>query len=115
MKHVDDKNFQELVYTSKAAIVDFWATWCGPCRQLQPVLEDLEEEFGDQINIFKYNVDENHEISSEFGIRAIPSILFFKNGKLVETKIGFINKNNFKSLIETVLLSPAETENIAQK
>jgi len=89
-----DQNFDELVLKSdKPVVVDFWAEWCGPCRMLAPVVEELSEEFKGSALIGKLNVDENAEVSMRYGIRSIPTLLFFKNGELVDKQVGVVPKN----------------------
>lgn len=89
MKHVDSSNFEEIVMKSeKPIIVDFWAEWCGPCKALGPVLEEVSTEVGAQVEIVKLNVDDSGELAQRFGIRGIPTMVLFKNGKLVSTLVG---------------------------
>ena len=79
---------------------DFWAPWCGPCKMLSPVLDELEQEMGDKVVFGKVNVDDNMELSTEYGIMNIPTILFFKNGELVERNVGVATKSKLKEMIE---------------
>ena len=82
---ITDSNFEEVVLKSdKPVLVDFWAEWCGPCRMVGPIVEELANDYGDKAVIGKVNVDENPEISVRFGIRNIPALLFFKNGEIVD-------------------------------
>ncbi len=84
-----DSNFQTTVLESdKVAIVDFWAEWCGPCRMVGPIVEELAKEYDGQANIGKVNVDENPGISQQYGIRNIPTILYIKNGEVVDKQVG---------------------------
>ncbi len=84
-----DSNFQETVLDSeKVAIVDFWAEWCGPCRIVGPIVEELAKEYEGKANIGKVNVDDNPGISQQYGIRNIPTILFIKNGEIVDKQVG---------------------------
>ncbi len=99
--HVTDHGFEEQVIKGKGlALVDFWAEWCGPCRMVAPVLEDLAVEFEGQITITKLNVDDNHETASRFSIRSIPTILFFKDGSQVDQVIGAVPKSVIKAKIQ---------------
>ena len=102
--HVTDDSFQEVVLNSdKPVLVDFWASWCGPCLALTPVIDELAEEMSDQIKICKLNVDENQKTAMQYGIKGIPTILFFKDGKVVEQSVGLVPKEHLKELISKVL------------
>jgi len=100
---ITDESFNELIAGDKPVVVDFWAEWCGPCRMVGPVIEALAEEYADQAIIGKMNVDENDEIPGEYGIRSIPTILFFKNGKLVDKHVGAVNKNFLEGKLKAIL------------
>ncbi|MBM3439714.1 MAG: thioredoxin [Bacteroidetes bacterium] len=96
-----DGNFKETVIDSgKLSVVDFWAEWCGPCRAIGPVIEDLAKEFEGKVNVGKVNVDENPQVSMNYGITSIPAILFFKNGQVVDKLVGAQPKANFVKKIE---------------
>ena len=84
--------FNELIADDKLVIVDFWATWCGPCRMISPILDELEEEMADQIAVVKVNVDDADEIAAQFRIMSIPTLLFFKNGQIVDKTVGAMPK-----------------------
>lgn len=101
---VTDSNFEEIILKSdKPALVDFWAEWCGPCRMLTPAVEALSEEYDGQAVIAKLNVDENPEVCAKYGIRNIPTILFFKNGEVVEKQVGVAPKNVLAEKIDSIL------------
>ena len=86
-------NFQELLQDSKLVVVDFWATWCGPCRMLSPILDEVEEEMADKISVVKVNVDDADQIAMQYRIMSIPTLLFFKNGQVVDKTVGAMPKN----------------------
>ena len=91
-KVATNTNFSELLEDSKLVIVDFWATWCGPCRMLSPILDELEEEMADKISVVKVNVDDADEIAAQYRIMSIPTLLFFKNGQVVDKTVGAMPK-----------------------
>ena len=91
-----DSNFQEKVLASdKLTVIDFWAEWCGPCRAIGPVIEELSKEYNGKVNIGKVNVDHNPQLSVNYGITSIPAILFIKDGKVVDKLVGAQPKSNF--------------------
>ena len=92
MKVATNTNFNELLQDSKLVIVDFWATWCGPCRMLSPILDQVEEEMPDQITVVKVNVDDADEIAAQYRIMSIPTLLFVKNGEIVDKTVGAMPK-----------------------
>lgn len=101
---VNDSNFKELVLDSPIpAVVDFWATWCGPCKQLAPIVDELAEAYQGKIAIFKCNVDEASDVPMQYGIRSIPTLLFFKNGELVEKSVGFVAKGALTAKLDNLL------------
>lgn len=101
---VTDSSFEELVLNSdKPALVDFWAEWCGPCRMLTPAVEALATEYEGKAVIAKLNVDESPEVCAKYGIRNIPTILFFKNGEVVDKQVGAVPKNVLAEKIDSIL------------
>ena len=86
-------SFDGLLESEKLVIVDFWATWCGPCRMLSPLLDEVEEEMADKITVVKVNVDDADEIAMRYRIMSIPTLLFFKNGQVVDKTVGAMPKN----------------------
>jgi len=102
VKELNETNFVDEVLNSKVPVlVDFWAEWCGPCRMLSPVIEELAKQYDEQkIKIYKLNVDENPKIAAKYGIMAIPTVIIFKDGKPVEQITGVRNKKEYIELIE---------------
>ena len=99
-----DSNFQtEVLSSDKLTVVDFWAEWCGPCRAIGPVIEELSKEYAGKVNVGKVNVDENPQVSMNYGITSIPAILFIKNGQVVDKLVGAQPKGNFVKKIESHL------------
>ena len=95
---LDSSNFESTISGGAApVVVDFWAPWCGPCKAIAPILEELADELGDAVKICKVNVDNNSEIASKFEIRAIPTILIFKDGAVAETVVGLTSKDDLKA------------------
>ena len=93
--NVTDENFEaEVIKAGKPVIVDFWAEWCGPCKMLTPILEEVSDELKDQISIIKVNLDDNQELAMKYSIRSIPTLLLFKDGDLLDTKIGLLPKKD---------------------
>jgi thioredoxin 1 len=100
-KEYNDSNFQtEVLSSEKLTVVDFWAEWCGPCRAIGPVIEELSKEYDGKVNVGKVNVDNNPQLSTNFGITSIPAILFIKEGKVVDKLVGAQPKSNFVKKIE---------------
>ena len=100
---ITDANYKELLAQDKLVVVDFWAEWCGPCRSIAPAVDELAAEFEGKAIIGKYNVDDDNASSSEMGIRNIPTLLFFKGGKLVDKQVGASSKADLKAKIEANL------------
>lgn len=104
MQSINDNQFQEEVLNSKGLVlVDFWAEWCGPCRMVAPIVDELAAEYEGRVNIGKCDVDRNDDIVASFRIRNIPTIIFFKNGEPVDKHVGAISKNDLKAKIDALL------------
>jgi thioredoxin 1 len=102
--HVNDKNFPEEVLNAQLPVlVDFWATWCGPCRSISPIIEELAKEFTGRIKVTKLNVDENPATPSQYGVRGIPTLILFKGGKILDQIVGAVPKARLVTMIEKVL------------
>ena len=100
---ITNENFESVMNSGKPVVLDFWATWCGPCKKIAPVIEELAEQYADQVIVGKVDVEENDDISFKYGIRNIPTILFFKNGQLVDKQVGSAAKPVFVQKIEALL------------
>ena len=98
-----DSNVEEIIASGKPVMIDCWATWCGPCKALAPVIDELAEEYADRVVIGKYNVEEEGELSNTYRIMALPTILFFKNGERVDRLTGSQTKETLKPKIESLL------------
>jgi thioredoxin 1 len=102
--HVNDKDFATEVLNSELPVlVDFWATWCGPCRSIGPVVEELAKEFTGRLKVTKLNVDENPATPSQYGVRGIPTLILFKGGKIFDQIVGAVPKTRLKTMIEKAL------------
>ena len=101
---IDDRSFDsEIIQSDKPAVVDFWAPWCGPCKAIGPVIEELAEAHGDNIKFTKCNVDENPATPAKFGIKAIPTLIFFKEGKVVDQITGMVAKSKLEDTIKSIV------------
>ena len=102
-KIITDANFAEIINTDQPVLVDFWATWCGPCRALAPVVEELAHEFAGKAVVGKCNVDDCDDLPMNFGIRSIPTLLFFKNGQVVDRIVGAAPKADIAARLNALL------------
>jgi thioredoxin 1 len=101
---IDDSSFEtEIVQSDKPSVVDFWAPWCGPCKAIGPVIEELSKTYGDQVKFTKCNVDDNPVTPGKFGIKAIPTLIFFKDGKVVDQITGMVAKSKLEDTLKTII------------
>lgn len=102
--HVSDASFEEDVLKSdKAVLVDYWAEWCGPCKMIAPILDEISQNYADKVKIAKLNIDENPETPPKYGIRGIPTLMLFKNGSVQATKVGALSKSQLTAFIDSNL------------
>ncbi len=102
--HVNDKTFtSEVLNSDLPVLVDFWATWCGPCRSISPIVEELAKEFSGKVKVTKLNVDESPATPAQYGVRGIPTLILFKGGKIFDQIVGAVPKTRLKALIEKAL------------
>ena len=100
IKHVSDASFEaDVLKSSSPVLVDYWAEWCGPCKMIAPVLDEVAGDYQGKLQIAKVNVDDNREIPAKFGIRGIPTLMIFKNGELAATKVGAMSKTQLTAFI----------------
>ena len=100
-KNITDENFEnEVLQSSIPTVVDFWAEWCGPCKQVAPILDEISNEMGGQVVIAKHNIDQEPNMPTKYGVRGIPTMLIFKDGELKSTKVGATTKSNIVSWIK---------------
>jgi thioredoxin 1 len=105
IKHVSDASFEvDVLQASKPVLVDYWAEWCGPCKMIAPILDEVATTYGDKLQIAKMNVDENRDIPGKFGIRGIPTLMIFKDGQLAATKVGAMSKSQLTAFIDQQLV-----------
>lgn len=101
---ITDASFQaEILESDKLSVVDFWAVWCGPCKMVSPVIDQLHNEYGDRVNVGKVDVDNNPDTSMKYGVRSIPTVLFIKNGEVVDKVVGAATKSVYEDKIKAHL------------
>ncbi len=104
IKKVTDSSFdQEVLKSDKPVLVDYWAEWCGPCKSIAPLLDEVAVDYADRIQVAKVNVDENQMTPQKYGIRGIPTLMLFKNGQLVDTKVGALSKSQLTLFLDNHL------------
>ncbi len=102
--HVSDSSFDtDVLEADRPVLVDFWAEWCAPCKQIAPALEEIAEEMSDKLTVAKVNIDENPTIPTKYGVRGIPTLMLFKNGQVAATKVGALPKGKLVEWVESVL------------
>lgn len=102
-KSINDKSFEEEVLKADGAVVvDFWAEWCGPCKAMSPILDEVAGEIGEKVKITKINIDENPETPTQYGVRGIPTFMVFKGGQLVDTRVGGMSKSQLTEWVESI-------------
>ncbi|MDL2306322.1 thioredoxin [Bacteroides sp. OttesenSCG-928-D19] len=100
---ITDNNVKDILAQGKPVVIDFWAPWCGPCKTIAPIIEELAEEYKDRISIGKCDVDESADTSTEYGIRSVPTILFLKNGEVVDKLVGAVPKAKIVEKLQNLL------------
>ena len=99
--HTSDEGFDtDVLHSDKPVLVDYWAEWCGPCKMIAPILEEVASEYGEKIKVCKMNIDENQETPPRYGIRGIPTLILFKNGEVEATKVGALSKTQLQSFLD---------------
>ncbi len=102
-QHITSENFDALCNTGKPMVLDFWATWCGPCRRMAPVIDELAEEYDGRAVVGKCDIEEDEDLPMRFGVRSIPTILFIKDGQVVDKQIGACSKSTLQQKLEAML------------
>jgi thioredoxin 1 len=104
IKHVTDASFEaDVIQAGKPVLVDYWAEWCGPCKMIAPILDEVSAAYQDKLQIAKMNVDENQQVPAKYGIRGIPTLMLFKDGQLAATKVGAMSKAQLTAFIDQQL------------
>ena len=104
IKHISDASFEsDVLKADKPVLVDYWAEWCGPCKMIAPILDEVSNSYAGKLQVAKMNVDENRDIPARFGIRGIPTLMLFKNGELAATKVGALSKAQLTAFIDQQL------------
>jgi thioredoxin 1 len=104
IKQVSNDSFEaDVLKAETPVLVDYWAEWCGPCKMIAPILDEVSRDYADKLNVAKVNVDENQEIASKYGIRGIPTLMLFRNGAVVATKVGALSKSQLTAFLDSNL------------
>jgi thioredoxin 1 len=104
IKHVSDASFEQDVLRSETPVlVDYWAEWCGPCKMISPILDELSREYGDRVQVAKVNVDENQATAARFGVRGIPTLMLFRNGAMIASSVGALSKSQLTLFLDSHL------------
>jgi thioredoxin 1 len=107
IKHISDASFElDVLQSQQPVLVDYWAEWCGPCKMIAPILDEVSTTYAGKLQVTKMNVDENRDIPAKFGIRGIPTLMLFKNGQLAATKVGAMSKAQMTAFIDQQLDQP---------
>ena len=102
--HVSDSSFEDdVLNSSKPVLVDYWAEWCGPCKMIAPILDEIAEEYGDKITIAKINIDDNKDTPTKYAVRGIPTLMIFKNGDVAASNVGALSKSQLSAFIDSNL------------
>jgi thioredoxin 1 len=102
VKHVTDATFEaDVLKSDRPVLVDYWAEWCGPCKMIAPILDDVSRDYGDRLQVAKMNVDENQQVPAQFGIRGIPTLMIFSGGNAEATKVGAVSKTQLAAFIDS--------------
>jgi len=103
MTVISDTNWEAVIASSKVVLMDLWAAWCGPCRMLSPTVDDIAEEYAGRVEVCKCNVDDCEDVAAQFNIRNIPTLLYFKDGQLVDRTVGLVSKQEIESILNNLL------------
>ena len=104
IKHISDASFDsDVIQSDKPVLVDYWAEWCGPCKMIAPILDEVSKDYDGKLRIAKMNVDENRDVPAKYGIRGIPTLMLFKDGQLAATKVGALSKAQLTAFIDSHL------------
>ena len=104
IKYVSDASFDaDVLKSDKPLLLDFWAEWCGPCKMIAPILDEVAKDYGDKVQVAKINVDENQQVPDKFGIRGIPTLILFKNGQVAAQKVGALSKSQLTAFLDSQL------------
>ncbi|MCU7376432.1 thioredoxin TrxA [Paucibacter sp. O1-1] len=104
IKHISDASFEaDVIQADKPVLVDYWAEWCGPCKMIAPILDEVSTSYQERLQVAKMNVDENREVPAKFGIRGIPTLMLFKGGQLAATKVGALSKAQLTAFLDANL------------